>query len=269
MLRGFVKGSTYVLHKIVKEYECELREAREGSQQSRWRNGQINGDGNISQETRSGEDSLRMLLDIEERLRILRHNEDDHHLWEVVVMDVRERLLEIKNEEDVDTSLDEEDVHTSLDEEDVETGLDEEDVDTGLDEEEVDTSLDEEEVDTSLDEEEVDISLGMMWNSNDAVWLLGCTEWTVMPVQILQRVRDTLKQTCSDDITVLQYPHTPDGREQLLLAVQQRLEQWQDRAVSLGKQHKELTDMLRCWPEQSEVREDKLGIIMPSAVICI
>ena len=269
LLRDFVKDSSSELHEIVKEYECELREVREESQQSRRRKGQKNGHGNVSQETRFGEDNLRMLLDIEERLRILRHDEDNQHLWEIVVMDVREWWLKIKYEEDVDTSLDEEDVDTSLDEEDVETDLDEEDVDTGLDEEEVDTSLDEEEVDTSLDEEEVDISLGMMWNSNDAVWLLGCAEWTVMPVQILQRVRDTLKQAYPRDIQAVQYPHTPDGREKLLGDFQQRLVKWKYCAVSLGQQHKDLNYLLRYWIEQSEVRQAIIGTIMPHVVICI
>ena len=196
------RSSASELRNIVEEHEGELPQKRKAGQ------------------GRAGEEKLRLILEINEHLRKLQHNERGHQLWEKSLEAVREWWLESQEL----------------------MGL------CWL--------------------EDMERSLSMMWNNNDSVWLLECAQWEdIEPVQmILQGVRDTLKQTYPTDNHTEQYPHTIEGRGQLLATFQHKLKQWQDLAESLKQQHKDLVAMLRYWPEQVGVSQAVLGTIMQLAI---
>ena len=225
----FINYRTSTLQKIVKDYEGELRESREGAQQLGWRER-----GSI------GDDKLRMLLDIEERLKRLKHNKDGQQLWEEATMPVLAWCLErfdrkIKNAVYRRDSF----------------------------------SMGSLVIDRRRVSRNVDYSLRITWNSNDSVWLLRCASWEVDPDHMLQRVRDAMQQIYPTDIQDEQYPHTPDGREQLLGTFKQRLGQWQECKRSLQQKLGDMDRILIFWPDCRVVRQFFLWTIMTYRVTCL
>ena len=90
--------------------------------------------------------------------------------------------------------------------------------------------------------------LQMMWESADSVWLLR--EWQSDSLLVLQRVCNIMEQIYP---TAAQQ-HAIVDCSQLIAMFQERLKQWQHHADKLRQLHRDLSDMLRCWPQQHTVR---------------
>ena len=134
--------------------------------------------------------------------------------------------------------------------------------------------------------EKLKYTLRMIWENNDAMWILGCDPLCYdKRVPVFKRGLEWRKgawgtlrneagheiysmSTMLDDIMQRIYPtnietqqqlNTLARREQLLMTFQQRLRQWQNRRDSLHHLHHDLTIMLECWPKQRAVRMQCLG----------
>ena len=70
---------------------------------------------------------------------------------------------------------------------------------------------------------------------------------------------DIMQRIYPTNIETQQQLNTLARREQLLMTFQQRLRQWQDRRDSLHHLHHDLTIMLECWPKQRTVRTQCSG----------
>ena len=82
----------------------------------------------------------------------------------------------------------------------------------------------------------LDRVLGLVWKSNDSVWLLGCEPEPIDIVenwQFLQKVRDTLQQIIPTGNRARRHPNTPEGRQQVFAIFQERLPQWEQYRDSL------------------------------------
>ena len=70
---------------------------------------------------------------------------------------------------------------------------------------------------------------------------------------------DIMQRIYPTNIETQQQLNTLARREQLLMTFQKRLRQWQDRRDSLHHLHHDLTVMLECWPKQRAVRTQCSG----------
>ena len=105
-----------------------------------------------------------------------------------------------------------------------------------------------------LEFEYVECSMRMLWNSYDIVWLLGCGFLNGEPWWILQQVRDKMEQVYPTEFRVEQHPASSQGKEQLLVTFQRKLEQWQDDSESFRQKARDLLDLLEYWPKHHQVR---------------
>ena len=231
----FVKNSESKLHVLVKKCQgkpqkgCKgvqqpvIRESAESVQeeigpsideedndkQSRHREREGSGVRNEQEEFRYGsdgdddkeltcEDKLLVLLDIEERLRMLQDSEDCLQLWEEVRLGVREwylQALRLYAQTEMETK-----------------GFKLQD--------------------------SVVRCLWMMWKCKDSVWLLGLNLQDDERVRLLQKVRDIMQCIYHSDIPSWWHPHIPVDRGQLLEMSQQRLSPECIEELRLLIQHK-------------------------------
>ena len=226
------------------EIGCGSGEKENNEKQTEQSDGKGCGSQNDSEELRfvndddankklSSERKLRILLDIEEHMRMLRHNEDGKRLWEEISMRVRQWWLADCKTEQGEYLLED---WWQTDEED------------SLDDK---TDDDEENEDLT---DFLDHSLVMMWESNDSVWLLGFCLCGRKHIWFPQEFWNIMQQIHLTEFPKECYPRTLAGRKQLFSIFENKLLQWKDRTDFLQTRYKDMEYMLENWPDHCKVR---------------
>ena len=174
------------------------------------------------------EGKLRILLDIEEQLITLQHNEDGTNLWEEIRMRVQKWWLGMEEE-----GTGEEERHLEMQEEGNRDGLLQETKWKGKG-------------DTLGD---LDYTLRMMWKSNDSIWMMGFDLCGTEQIWFPQKVWNIMQQICRTPFRAEQISQTLTERQKLLATFQERFHQWQNGTDSYRVLYQDMKAILEDWKE--------------------